>query len=196
MVFAIHWHESAMDVHVFPIPIPPSRLPPHPTLLGLPSAPAPSTCLMHPTWAGDLFLCYSKSSLVSISLKVKVKVLLMASQFLILSIRLSSILFIFYFSSLPTLWFCQTSCLLVPLEKKKWSTMWLVYFLFVLLGILFPHHEQVQVLLKMPFQEHFYQYFSCIIFLHNVYENPVCSAFYWFCVSVCFYLHYCIHLLG
>ena len=23
MVFAIHWHESAMDLHVFPIPIPP-----------------------------------------------------------------------------------------------------------------------------------------------------------------------------
>ena len=29
-----------------------SRLPPHPIPLGLPSAPAPSTCLMHPTWAG------------------------------------------------------------------------------------------------------------------------------------------------
>ena len=23
MVFVIHWHESAMDIHVFPIPIPP-----------------------------------------------------------------------------------------------------------------------------------------------------------------------------
>ena len=31
-------------------------LPPfHPIPLGLPSAPALSTCLMHPTWAGDLF---------------------------------------------------------------------------------------------------------------------------------------------
>ena len=38
-----------------PHPDPPSRLPPHPIPLGLPSAPAPSTCLMHPTWAGDLF---------------------------------------------------------------------------------------------------------------------------------------------
>ena len=38
-----------------PHPEPPSRLPPHPILLGLPRAPAPSTCLMHPTWAGDLF---------------------------------------------------------------------------------------------------------------------------------------------
>ena len=34
---------------------PPSHLPLHPIPLGLPSAPAPSTCLMHPTWADDLF---------------------------------------------------------------------------------------------------------------------------------------------
>ena len=34
---------------------PPSRLPLHPIPLGHPSAPALSTCLMHPTWAGDLF---------------------------------------------------------------------------------------------------------------------------------------------
>ena len=38
-----------------PHPDPPSRLPPHPIPLGLPSAPALSTCLIHPTWAGDLF---------------------------------------------------------------------------------------------------------------------------------------------
>ena len=38
-----------------PHPDLPSRFPPHPIPLGLPSAPAPSTCLMHPTWAGDLF---------------------------------------------------------------------------------------------------------------------------------------------
>ena len=40
-----------------PHPDPPSHLPLHPIPLGLPSAPGPSTCLMHPTWAGDLF-CY------------------------------------------------------------------------------------------------------------------------------------------
>ena len=38
-----------------PHPDPPSHLSLHPIPLGLPSAPAPSTCLMHPTWAGDLF---------------------------------------------------------------------------------------------------------------------------------------------
>ena len=38
-----------------PYPDPPSHLPLHPIPLVLPSAPALSTCLMHPTWAGDLF---------------------------------------------------------------------------------------------------------------------------------------------
>ena len=33
----------------------PSHLPLHPIPLGLPSARGPSTCLMHPAWAGDLF---------------------------------------------------------------------------------------------------------------------------------------------
>ena len=36
-------------------PNPPSHLPLHPIPLGLPTAPGPSTCLMHPAWAGDLF---------------------------------------------------------------------------------------------------------------------------------------------
>ena len=38
-----------------PYPDPPSHLPLHTIPLGLPSAPGPSACLMHPTWAGDLF---------------------------------------------------------------------------------------------------------------------------------------------
>ena len=38
-----------------PHPDPPSYLPPHPLPLGFPIAPGPSTCLMHPTWAGNLF---------------------------------------------------------------------------------------------------------------------------------------------
>ena len=42
LVFAIHWLESAISVHVFPIRNPLSHLPPHPIPLGHPSAPAPS----------------------------------------------------------------------------------------------------------------------------------------------------------
>ena len=42
-------------VTCIPHPDPPSHLPVHPIPLGFPSAPGPSTCLMHPTWAGDLF---------------------------------------------------------------------------------------------------------------------------------------------
>ena len=38
-----------------PHPDPPSHLPLHSIPLGLPSAPALSIYLMHPTWAGDLF---------------------------------------------------------------------------------------------------------------------------------------------
>ena len=38
-----------------PHPDPPSHLPLHLLPLAFPSAPGPSACLMHPTWAGDLF---------------------------------------------------------------------------------------------------------------------------------------------
>ena len=42
-------------VTCIPHPDPTSHLPLHLIPLGLPSAPGPNTCLMHPTWAGDLF---------------------------------------------------------------------------------------------------------------------------------------------
>ena len=53
--FVIHWNETAMGLTCVPHPDPPSHLPLHPLPLGFPSAPGPSACLMHPTWAGDLF---------------------------------------------------------------------------------------------------------------------------------------------
>ena len=51
-------HTLKWNSHGFtcvPHPNPPSHLPLHPFPLGFPSAPVPSACLMHPTWAGDLF---------------------------------------------------------------------------------------------------------------------------------------------
>ena len=44
-----------------PHPDPPSHLPLHPIPLGLPSAPALSTCLMHPTW---LVICFTLDSIL------------------------------------------------------------------------------------------------------------------------------------
>ena len=51
-------HTLKWNSHGFtcvPHPDPPSHLPLHPIPLGFPSAPGQSTCLMHATWAGDLF---------------------------------------------------------------------------------------------------------------------------------------------
>ena len=45
-----------------PHPYPPSRLPPHPIPLGLPSAPAPSTCLMHQP---GLAICFTLDSILA-----------------------------------------------------------------------------------------------------------------------------------
>ena len=52
------FHTLTLIIHGFtciPHPDPPSHLPLDPIPLALPSAPGLSTCLMHPTWAGDLF---------------------------------------------------------------------------------------------------------------------------------------------
>ena len=62
-------HTSTWISHGYtciPHPNPPSHLPLHPIPLGLPSAPGPSTCLMHPTWAEWKW----SSSAVSCSLRL------------------------------------------------------------------------------------------------------------------------------
>ena len=51
-------HTLEWNSHGFtcvPHPDHPYHLPLHPLPLGFPSAPGPSACLIHPTWAGDLF---------------------------------------------------------------------------------------------------------------------------------------------
>ena len=50
----LKWNSHGFTCVPHPDPHPP-HLPLHPIPLGLPSAPGPRACLMHPTWAGDLF---------------------------------------------------------------------------------------------------------------------------------------------
>ena len=77
-----------------PYPEPPSHLPLHPIPLGHPSAPALSTCLMHPAWAGDLFhTCFdailSDHPTLAFSNRVQKSVLYICVSFSVLHIGLS-----------------------------------------------------------------------------------------------------------
>ena len=76
MVFVMHQHESATDIHVSPYSETPSHLPPHPILLGCPGAPALDALLhaLNLCWSSVLhmamymFQCYSLKSLMEFSL--------------------------------------------------------------------------------------------------------------------------------
>ena len=89
---------TSLGYTCIPHPDPPSHLPLQPIALGLPSAPGPSTCLMRPTWAGDLFhpryyTCFDavllKHTTLAFSHRVQKSVLYICVSFSVLHIELS-----------------------------------------------------------------------------------------------------------
>ena len=98
IVFSIHWHESAMDLHVFPILNPPPSFLPIPSLWVFPVPQPWALSLMHPTWAGDLFHIWqhisfnailSDNPTLAFSHRVQKSVLYICISFSVLPIRLS-----------------------------------------------------------------------------------------------------------
>ena len=104
-----------------PHPDPPSHHPLHLIPLGLPSAPGPSPCLMHPAWAGDLFhpryAKQKKRHWCTEQLSVFFKIFFETSSLIYALLR--SMLFNFYlFKDFPVVFLIMISTL-IPLHWEN-----------------------------------------------------------------------------
>jgi len=134
VVFAIHWHESAMGVHVFPCPEPLSYLPPHSIPLGCPSEPALSA-LFHASnvdWSSIshmviyTFQCYSLKSSHPRLLPQSPKVSSLYLSLLLSHITIKNHMEFSFIEGLSVLVFWKTPMLCHP-NKGGISRTWTVH---------------------------------------------------------------------
>ena len=107
--FAIHQHESATGIHMFPILKPPPTSLPVPSLWIIPVHQPQASCIVHRTWTGDSFLIWYYTCFNAILPNQPTLFLshIVQKTVLYICVSFKKILLLFYFAILY--WFCHTS---------------------------------------------------------------------------------------